>query len=296
MNKPLARGDFRFFHRLRVRWSEVDLQKIVFNPHYLSYIDVAMADYWRALALPYVESMVTLGGDLFVRRASVEYEASAGYDDVLDMGLACRHVGNSSVQFEGGIFKGAQPITRAELVYVFADPATKQSKRVPDALRHLMLGHAAGQPVLALELGDWAHLGPEASALRAEVFIQEQRVPAEMEWDEEDADAVHAVARNALGVTVATGRLLRPQPHEEGPGSVSRIGRMAVKQALRGAGHGAVVLKALMERARARGDREVRLHAQCDARSFYEREGFVASGPVFEEAGIAHIEMHRVLA
>ena len=47
MNKPLARGDFRFFHRLRVRWSEVDLQKIVFNPHYLSYIDVAMADYWR---------------------------------------------------------------------------------------------------------------------------------------------------------------------------------------------------------------------------------------------------------
>ena len=124
-------------------------------------------------------------------------------------------------------------------------------------------------------------------------------MPAEMEWDEADADAVHAVARNALGVTVATGRLLPSQPHEDGSagriGQIGRIGRMAVKQGLRGSGHGAVVMRALMDRARARGDREVHLHAQCEAHTFYEREGFVPHGPVFEEAGIAHIEMRRRL-
>ena len=53
----MKRQDFRFFHRLRVRWAEVDMQKIVFNAHYLMYFDTAVADYWRALALPYEEAM-----------------------------------------------------------------------------------------------------------------------------------------------------------------------------------------------------------------------------------------------
>ena len=58
-----TRAAFRFFHRLRVRWAEVDLQKIVFNPHYLMYVDTALADYWRALALPYEQSLQAMGGD-----------------------------------------------------------------------------------------------------------------------------------------------------------------------------------------------------------------------------------------
>ena len=61
----MQRTDFRCFHRLRVRWAEVDMQKIVFNAHYLLYIDTAMMDYWRALALPYEASMVALGGDIY---------------------------------------------------------------------------------------------------------------------------------------------------------------------------------------------------------------------------------------
>ena len=65
------RADFRFFHRLRVRWAEVDMQKIVFNAHYLMYFDTAIADYWRALALPYEEAMPMLGGDLYVRGIDV---------------------------------------------------------------------------------------------------------------------------------------------------------------------------------------------------------------------------------
>ena len=75
-----GRKDFRFFHRLRVRWAEVDMQKIVFNAHYLMYFDTAIADYWRAMALPYEEAMLSLGGDLYVRKATVEFNASARVD------------------------------------------------------------------------------------------------------------------------------------------------------------------------------------------------------------------------
>ena len=58
---------FRFHEPLRVRWAEIDAQAIVFNAHYLMYIDTAIAGYWRALGVPYVEAMQQLGGDLYVR-------------------------------------------------------------------------------------------------------------------------------------------------------------------------------------------------------------------------------------
>src|SRR5688500_8942395 len=91
------------------RWSSAlrcsDLaQKIVFNAHYLMYFDTAIAGYWRALALPYAESMEHLGGDLYVRKASVEYEGSARYDDVLDVGIRCARIGNSSLVFGAAVF------------------------------------------------------------------------------------------------------------------------------------------------------------------------------------------------
>jgi acyl-CoA thioesterase FadM len=73
--KIMQRSDFRCVHRLRVRWAEVDMQKIVFNAHYLMYIDNAMSDYWRALALPYEASMLALGGEMYVKKATVEYHA-----------------------------------------------------------------------------------------------------------------------------------------------------------------------------------------------------------------------------
>ena len=89
------RSDFRHFERLRVRWVEVDMQKIVFNGHYLTYIDTAVAGYWRALAMPYHEVMELLQGDLYVRKATLEYEGSARYDDQLDVGVRCARIGNS---------------------------------------------------------------------------------------------------------------------------------------------------------------------------------------------------------
>ncbi|MGH8034893.1 MAG: acyl-CoA thioesterase, partial [Lysobacterales bacterium] len=102
----MKRQDFRFFYRLRVRWAEVDMQKIVFNAHYLLYFDTAITDYWRALALPYEEAMQQLGGEPYLKKASIEYHGSARFDDRLDVALKCVRVGNSSMVFAGAIFRG----------------------------------------------------------------------------------------------------------------------------------------------------------------------------------------------
>ena len=133
-----ARSDFRFLHRLRVRWAEVDLQKIVFNPHYLMYLDTALADYWRAMGLPYEPTLAALGGELFVKKATLEYHASAVYDDYLDVGLRCARVGNTSFQLQGGIFRGDQLLVGADLVHVFADPLSRTPLTVPTVLRQTM--------------------------------------------------------------------------------------------------------------------------------------------------------------
>jgi YbgC/YbaW family acyl-CoA thioester hydrolase len=285
MNRPA----FRYFDRLRVRWAEIDAQKIVFNAHYLMYIDSAFAGYWRALALPYASSMEHLGGDLYVRKATLEYEGSARYDDVLDVGMRCARVGNSSIVFSAGVFRQEQLLVSGELVYVFADPHTQTSKPVPPALREVLAAFEAGEAMIDVRLGDWAALGTHAEAIRTEVFIDEQRIPKEMEWDEADRRCVHAVAFNRLGMPLATGRLLQEAPR------IARIGRMASQQSLRSSGVGRRVLDALIEAARARGDTEVVLHAQTSAMPFYARAGFASRGAVFEEAGIAHIEMTRSL-
>jgi YbgC/YbaW family acyl-CoA thioester hydrolase len=285
----MQRQDFRFFHRLRVRWVEVDMQKIVFNGHYLMYFDTAISDYWRALALPYEEAMLQLGGDLYVKKASIEYHASARFDDRLDVALKCVRVGTSSMVFSGAIFRGAELLITCELIYVFADPASQTSRPVPDALRRLLTGFEAGESMLDFKTGDWMQLGADAARIRQRVFVEEQGIAPELELDTADADAVHAVAYNGLGQAVATGRLLR---HAAG---VGRIGRMAVHRALRGAQLGQGILQALVGAAQQRGDAEVVLHAQRSAEGFYQRLGFAARGTPFDEAGIAHMEMFRAL-
>ena len=131
---------------------------------------------------------------------------------------------------------------------------------------------------------DW----PEVAALRTRVFVEEQGVPPEVEQDAADATAVHAVALDAEGRVVATGRLL-----ERGGRAV--VGRMAVDASARGRGHGADVLAELHRQAAALGLTEVELHAQLTARGFYERAGYTAVGGVYEEAGIAHVTMRRPL-
>jgi YbgC/YbaW family acyl-CoA thioester hydrolase len=281
----MQKQDFLFFHPLRVRWVEVDMQKIVFNGHYLMYFDTAVSDYWRSLALPYEQTMHDLGGDLYVVKSSLEYKASAVYDDLLHIGMRCQRIGNSSITFQACAFRGEHVLVTGELVYVFADPQTQTSKPVPQELRDTLLGFEQGEAMVKLQLGSWGTLKNVAGSLRTEVFVEEQGVSQALEWDEDDARSVHAVLRNRMGLPVATGRLL---PAVEG---VSKIGRMAVKRKLRGLKLGDHVLTGLLDAARQRGDREVVLHAQCTAENFYQRQGFIRRGNVFQEAGMDHVEM-----
>ncbi len=281
----MKRSDFRFFHRLRVRWAEIDMQKIVFNGHYLTYIDTAVTAYWGRVALPYDTAFHILGGELYVKKATLEYHASALMDDDLSVGMKCSRLGKSSMVFEAGIFRGDKLLISGELIYVFADPATQTSKPIPEALRNILLIFEAGESVVDLKTGSWDELKEGAAALRTEVFVEEQEIPQELEWDEHDAKALHALVLNKLGQPVATGRLLQPQP------KLAQIGRMAVSKALRGGNLGRMVIDALVDAARQRGDHQVILHAQCSAEGFYRRLGFKAHGEVFQDAGIDHIEM-----
>lgn len=285
----MKRRDFRFLDRLRVRWSEIDSQQIVFNGHYLAYFDTAMAGYWRALAMPYHETMAGLAGDLYVRKATLEYLASARYDDLLDLGMRCQRIGTSSITFQAAAFRQERLLVSGELVYVFADPASQTSRPVPDALRDCLLGFEAGEPMTTLAIGPWSDLEAGARGLRQAVFVDEQQIAPAIVWDDADAGAVHGLVTNRFGQPLATGRLLRDGPEQ------ARIGRMAVHQAVRGSRIGRQLLDGLVGAARARGDRVLHLHAQASAIPFYQRAGFEPVGEPFVEAGIDHQEMARRL-
>jgi YbgC/YbaW family acyl-CoA thioester hydrolase len=135
----MAREDFVCAHRLRVRWAEVDMQKVVFNGHYLTYIDTAIADYWRAIGLPYPQGYVErYANDIFLRKATLEYLGSARYDDELVICCRVSKLGRSSMTFAFEICKDAAaatpPLVTAELVYVNADPQMKPAP-LPEELR-----------------------------------------------------------------------------------------------------------------------------------------------------------------
>jgi acyl-CoA thioester hydrolase len=131
MTSAAARADFRFFHRLRVRWAEVDLQRVVFNGNYLLYFDVAFTEYWRATGLPDPIAQQKEGKELFVRKAELEYLGSATFDDELDIGVRCEKIGRSSLAMALAIFRGDELLILGSLVYVYADAQAKQSVEIP---------------------------------------------------------------------------------------------------------------------------------------------------------------------
>ena len=203
--------------------------------------------------------------------------------------MRCTKIGNSSMQMLGGIFHGDKLLVSGELLYVYADPETQTSCRVPDGLRSLIEGFEKGEAMTRVKVGAWHELERDASRVRTEVFVEEQGIAREDEWDEADKSAVHAVVYNRLDMPLATGRLLVATP------GVGKIGRMASKRVLRGSQLGRQVLNALVSKAKARGDQEVILHAQRSAAGFYAKSGFAERGSPFDEVGIAHIEMFKTL-
>ncbi|HYG54353.1 MAG TPA: thioesterase family protein [Burkholderiales bacterium] len=134
----MPRADFACVLSLRVRWAEVDMQRIVFNGHYLTYIDTAVAEYWRAIGLPYPEGYVErYANDLYLRKATVEYLGSARYDDLLNVYCRVAKLGRTSMTFNFEIAREKEeaPLVTAELVYVNADPASMKAAPLPEELR-----------------------------------------------------------------------------------------------------------------------------------------------------------------
>ena len=128
---------------------------------------------------------------------------------------------------------------------------------------------------------DWSTRRVELMAVRNAVFVDEQGVPADLEADGRDADAMHFLATDAGGHAVGTARLLAD----------GQIGRIAVLPAFRRCGIGSRLLAAAMDAARTRGHRRVWLHAQIDAQTLYLQAGFRIVGERFLEAGIPHSPM-----
>jgi predicted GNAT family N-acyltransferase len=126
---------------------------------------------------------------------------------------------------------------------------------------------------------------PAIHGIRRQVFIEEQGIPAQLEWDGRDDICRHVLASNQRRIPIGTGRL-----DPEG-----RIGRMAVLQPWRMHGIGTVLLDALLTQARVLGHREVVVHAQCSVAGFYRKAGFREKGRHFREAGIEHLKMVKTL-
>ncbi len=141
--------------------------------------------------------------------------------------------------------------------------------------------------MIELSITSWAEAQSLVKPLRYEVFVIEQKVPEEMEWDEFDGMALHAIV-TADNQIVGTGRLILD-------GHIAKIGRMAVQSLRRNQGIGKSILNALIQTAKEKGAQECILHAQTHAIAFYAKADFEPNGPIFDEAGIPHVEMRLIL-
>ena len=132
----------------------------------------------------------------------------------------------------------------------------------------------------------WITSQKEVKAIRNKVFVEEQGVPPELEWDGLDEHSYHVLACSPEGAPIGTGRLLQD----------GRIGRLAVLPEWRGKGVGRALLELLLVIANKMGNEVVELHAQTQVVGFYRKRGFTRHGKEFIEAGIPHVAMKRKTA
>ena len=135
---------------------------------------------------------------------------------------------------------------------------------------------------VSVRIADWQKDNAELRRIREAVFINEQSVPPELEWDSDDQEAIHFLAC-AGDYPIGTARLLAD----------GHIGRVAVVKDWRGSGIGAMLMKAAIEKAEQGGLRRQFLTAQVHATAFYTRLGFEVVSEEFLEAGIPHVDMVR---
>jgi acyl-CoA thioester hydrolase len=115
---PTSLADFAFTHGLRVRWAELDPQRIVYNAHYLTYFDIGLSEYLRALGWKGAGGFAGLGTDMVLANANLDWRASARHDDDLLIGGRVEHLGRRSFRFRMGCFRGEQLLVEGRLTYV----------------------------------------------------------------------------------------------------------------------------------------------------------------------------------
>jgi len=142
----MSRDSFRCACPIRVRWSEVDKQGIVFNGHYLNFFDVAVTEYWRALGCEYPGWFEAHGVDTFVVKATVEYHQPAGFDDLLDVLVRIARIGRTSLTAHVEVHRGSDHLVSGEIVYVVASPETRRPTPVPEAFRKAILDYERVAP------------------------------------------------------------------------------------------------------------------------------------------------------
>lgn len=126
------KSDFKFVYHHRVRWVECDPQWVVFNGHYLTFFDVAITEYARAVGLPNVVTQQQTGKEFFARKATIEYHSPAKYDDELGIHVRVSYLGTSSLKFLLEIYRGDTLVTSGELVYVYVDSVKRASTPLPE--------------------------------------------------------------------------------------------------------------------------------------------------------------------
>ncbi len=131
----MQQDDFRFSHALRVRWAEADMQGIVFNGHYLTFADVGITEYFRAMGQTYSGETGANGSDFFAVKTLLEYRSPARFDDMLDVHVRIARLGNSSMQFLIGIYRAEELLVNGEIVYVHADQTTRRPSPIPQVFR-----------------------------------------------------------------------------------------------------------------------------------------------------------------
>lgn len=145
----MAFADYRLHVPLRVRWAEADMQGVVFNAHYLTYCDVAVTEYWRAIGLRYPQDLVESGSDTFVRKATIEYFSGAQFDDELLICARTARLGRSSLRFVLELFRQdavEHALIGAELIYVNADPKAKKAVAWSERVRALIRAYETRAP------------------------------------------------------------------------------------------------------------------------------------------------------
>ncbi len=140
------REQFTFFHALRVRWSELDPQGIVFNPNYFVYFDLAITEYMRAIGFTYPEGFTRAGSDMFAVHAQANFRASARYDDQLEIGVRCERIGRSSFAFELAVYRAEALLVGGALVYVNARVETRAPTQVPEELVQAIVAYERFPP------------------------------------------------------------------------------------------------------------------------------------------------------